>query len=410
MSQPTTEGTLGRLPLPEFVALAAMLMALNALAIDIMLPALPLISEDYALASPNDQQLVVICYLLGFGASQLVYGPLTDRYGRRPVLFLSLICYAIAGVACVLAPSFEWLLAARAFQGASAGGSRVIAVSAARDQYSGRTMARVMSLVMMVFMSAPILAPWFGQMLMQVMDWRGIFWSLAAFGVVMFVWVLLRLPETLPADRRSPLNPASVFGNYRKVASTRETLGYTFASGLMFSAMMSYISSSEQIYHDVYDTGDWFPLWFAGAAFAMSASNLINSRLVERLGMRRLAHAALIGLVAVCLVHFLIALQGPVPFPLFYSLILLEFFLMGFQGPNYNAIAMEPLGRLAGSGAALMGFASTFVSAIIGGLIARTFDGSLTPILFGHVIVTSLALAAVALTERGRLMTSQARD
>ena len=174
--------------------------------------------------------------------------------------------------------------------------------------------------------------------------------------------------------------------------------------------MMSYISSSEQIYHDVYDTGDWFPLWFAGAAFAMSASNLINSRLVERLGMRRLAHAALIGLVAVCLVHFLIALQGPVPFPLFYSLILLEFFLMGFQGPNYNAIAMEPLGRLAGSGAALMGFASSFVSAIIGGLIARTFDGSLTPILFGHVIVTSLALAAVALTERGRLMTSQARD
>jgi DHA1 family bicyclomycin/chloramphenicol resistance-like MFS transporter len=399
-----------QLPLPEFVALAAMLMALNALAVDIMLPALPMISETYRLTNANDQQLVIIGYLLGFGASQLVYGPLSDRFGRRPVLFVSLACYALAGLACVFAPSFEWLLAARAFQGVSAGGSRVIAVSAARDLYSGRAMARVMSLVMMVFMSAPILAPWFGQMLLKIVDWHGIFWSLSIFGAVMFTWVLTRLPETLPEDRRSPIDPASVLANYRQVASTRVTFGYTIASGLMFSAMMSYISSSEQIYHDVYHTGDMFPLWFAGAAFAMSGSNLINSRLVERLGMRRLSHAALIGLVVVCLIHFVIAMQGPVPFPVFYTLILIEFFMMGFQGPNYSAIAMEPLGRLAGSGAALMGFASSFVSATIGGLIARTFNGELTPILAGHVVVSTLALLAVVITEKGRLMDSRSHE
>jgi MFS transporter, DHA1 family, multidrug resistance protein len=404
-STPQSETTtpIRRLPLAEFVAMTAMLMATNALAIDIMLPALPAMGADFSISHENDRQLIIIAYMLGFGISQLVYGPLTDRFGRRSVLFISLSFYAVAGIACIFAPTFPMLIAARVFMGASAGGSRVIAVSAARDLYVGREMAKVMSLVMIVFMAAPIVAPFIGQMMLKIMDWRGIFWGLAIFGMIMVVWVYVRLPESLPKERRVPLNLPTMFRNYGKVISTRESLGYTIASGFMFGGLMSYISASEQLYHEVYKTGDMFALWFAGAAIAMSVSNLINSRLVERLGMRRMSHGALIGFVVVSAVHCLISLQGPVPFPLFYTLVLLAFFMIGFQGPNYNAIAMEPLGRLAGSGAALMGFASSFVSATIGGFIASQFDGSTTPIFIGHFVVSSLALVTILVTERGKL-------
>lgn len=395
-----------RLPLGEFVALTAMLMALNALAVDIMLPALPQMGADFGVAQENDRQLIIIAYMLGFGVSQLFYGPLTDRFGRRSVLFISLFFYVVAAIMCVFAPTFDLLIWARVFMGASAGGSRVIAVSAARDLYVGRQMAKVMSLVMIVFMSAPIVAPFFGQLMLKVMTWHGIFWVLAALGVIMFVWVLVRMPETLPVERRVPLNLPTMFRNYWKVIRTREAFGYTIASGFLFGGLMSYISSSEQLYHEVYATGDWFALWFAGAAVAMSISNLINSRLVERLGMRVISHFALICFVIVSIVHALIALQGPVPFPLFYTLVLLAFFCIGFQGPNYNAIAMEPLGALAGSGAALIGFVSSFVSASIGGLIARQFDGTVTPIFIGHAVLGTLALIAIFITERGKLMKS----
>ncbi len=393
-----------RLSLPEFVALTAALMALNALAIDIMLPALPAMGADFHVPQENDRQMIIVAYMLGFGVSQLFYGPLTDRFGRRSVLFISLFFYIVAAIMCVYASSFELLIWARAFMGASAGGSRVIAVSAARDLYVGRQMAKVMSLVMIVFMSAPIVAPFFGQIMLKYMSWHGIFWALAIFGVIMFTWVLVRMPETLPLDRRVPLNLPTMFRNYWKVIRTREALGYTIASGFLFGGLMSYISSSEQLYHEVYATGDWFALWFAGAAVAMSISNLINSRLVERIGMRPISHFALICFVIVSIIHAIIAMQGPVPFPLFYTLVILAFFCIGFQGPNYNAIAMEPLGALAGSGAALIGFASSFVSASIGGLVARQFDGTVTPIFIGHAVVGTLALITIFITERGKLM------
>lgn len=404
--------------------MTAMLMALNALAIDIMLPALPDMAVSFgltpALAHPiqcpavldpnsNDQQLIIVSYMLGFGVSQLVYGPLTDRFGRRSVLFVSLFCYIIAAILCIYAPTFDLLIAARVFMGASAGGSRVIAVSAARDLYVGRQMAKVMSLVMIVFMVAPIVAPFMGQVMLNGgMTWHGIFWVLAAFGGVMFLWVLIRLPETLPPERRVPFNPRSMLRSYWQVIRTREALGYTIASGFLFGALMSYISSSEQLFHNVYPTGDQFPLWFAGAAIAMTASNLINSRIVERLGMRKISHAALIAFVIVSAIHAAFALAGPVDFTIFYVLLLAAFFCIGFQGPNYNAIAMERLGAIAGSGAALIGFASSFVSASIGGLVARQFDCTTTPIFVGHFVLGALALLVIFITERGRLMQSSA--
>lgn len=394
----------------EFVFMAALLMASNAMAIDIMLPALADIGTTFSLAGENDRQLVIIAYMLGFGVSQLFYGPLTDRFGRRRVLFVSLGCYVATSIACAVSPSFEWLIVSRILQGTAAGGSRVIAVSVARDLYSGRRMAKVMSLVMIVFMVAPIAAPTVGQLLLFVTDWKGIFWALVVFGAAMFVWVLMRLPETLPPENRSPLNAPSILRNYWTVLTTRDSVGYMAASGMLFASLMSYISSSEQLYHEVYHTGAMFPLWFGGAALAMSVSNLINSRLVERFGMRRMSHGALLVFVAANGVHALLASQGPVPFELFYSLVLVAFFAMGFQGPNYNAIAMEPLGRIAGSGAALIGFASSFVAASIGGLIARQFDGSTSPIFVGNFTVAFIALAIILFTERGKLFGSGQPD
>ena len=339
-----------RLALGEFVALTAMLMALNALAIDIMLPALPQMGADFQVAQENDRQLIIISYMLGFGVSQLFYGPLTDRFGRRSVLFVSLGFYTLAAVLCVIAPTFELLIWARVFMGASAGGSRVIAVSAARDLYVGREMAKVMSLVMIVFMSAPIIAPFVGQMMLKVMNWRGIFWALAVFGLIMFAWVLARMPETLPPERRVPLNIPTMFGNYWKVIKTREAFGYTIASGFLFGGLMSYISASEQLYHQAYDTGDWFALWFAGAAVAMTLSNLINSRLVERLGMRVLSHGALIGFVIVSAIHAVLALMGPVPFPLFYTLVILAFFCHRVPGAELQRDCDGAAGRAGGVG------------------------------------------------------------
>ncbi|MDZ4759498.1 MAG: multidrug effflux MFS transporter [Alphaproteobacteria bacterium] len=399
-----------RLHIAEFVAMTASLMAMNALAIDIMLPALSDISASYSLENPNDRQLVIVVYMLGFGVSQLVWGPLTDRFGRRPILWFTLLGYSIGGLGCVFAPDFGFLLAARTLQGVMAGASRVIAMAAARDIYSGRRMAQVMSLVMMTFMAAPILAPSIGQFILFFAGWHAIFWVLVVFGLIMLVWCGLRLPETLPPDRRTPLNVSSILKSYGTVFRTRDTLGYMIASGLIFGGLFSFISSSEQVFREVYDTGTAFPLWFAGVAVAMSAANLLNSRFVISLGMRRISHGALLGFIVVSALHVLLAAQGLAPFPVFYALLLAAFFAIGLQGPNYNAIMMEPLGRLAGSGSAVSGFVTSFGSGLIGGAIARTFDGSTTPIFIGHLLLGLGALLAILITERGRLMRPQTLD
>ncbi len=390
--------------------MTASLMAMNALAIDIMLPALSDISASYSLENPNDRQLVIVVYMLGFGVSQLVWGPLTDRFGRRPILWFTLLGYSIGGLGCVFAPDFGFLLAARTLQGVMAGASRVIAMAAARDIYSGRRMAQVMSLVMMTFMAAPILAPSIGQFILFFAGWHAIFWVLVVFGLIMLVWCGLRLPETLPPDRRTPLNVSSILKSYGTVFRTRDTLGYMIASGLIFGGLFSFISSSEQVFREVYDTGTAFPLWFAGVAVAMSAANLLNSRFVISLGMRRISHGALLGFIVVSALHVLLAAQGLAPFPVFYALLLAAFFAIGLQGPNYNAIMMEPLGRLAGSGSAVSGFVTSFGSGLIGGAIARTFDGSTTPIFIGHLLLGLGALLAILITERGRLMRPQTLD
>jgi len=282
-------------PVAELVVMVASMMALNALAIDVMLPALGAIARDFAVAEPNDQQLVVVAYILGFGVPQLAWGPLSDRFGRRPVLFASLIGYTLTGLATVWAGSFAALLALRFGQGVFAAGCRVISVAVVRDLYAGRGMARIMSLVMTVFMVVPITAPALGQAVLLFAPWEAIFAVLAAAGFAMLAWTFLRLPETrAPADR-GPLARREIAAAYALVVKTRTTFGYMLASGVIFGALFAFISTSEQIFREVFHQGENFVFWFGGIAMALSGANLLNARLVRRHGMRRLSHGALVG-------------------------------------------------------------------------------------------------------------------
>ncbi|MEX1367244.1 MAG: multidrug effflux MFS transporter [Nannocystaceae bacterium] len=396
----------GGLSTVELVAMVAALMSLNALAIDVMLPAMGAVAADLGVRSANDQQLVIVAYVLGFGFPQLVFGPVADRYGRRPALLVALVGYTVAGFACMAAPSFEMLLALRFLHGVFAAGCRVVAVTLVRDLFAGRGMAKVMSLVMTVFMLVPIIAPAIGQGILLVAPWRWCFGVLGIAGVLMLGWTMVRLPETLHATQRQPLGLRQTLGAYAAVLRSRPTFGYMLGSGIIFGALFAFLSASEQIFREVFGRGDTFALWFAAVALVLALTNFANSRLVTRFGMRRLSHLALVGFTGfAALLLVLTALLGE-SFALFLPLFAICFAFFGLIGANFNALAMEPLGRIAGTASAAYGFATTTLSAVLGGLIGRAYDGSTQPLMLGFVGLGLASLLAVAVTERGRLFRS----
>ncbi len=393
-----------RLPVWEFVCIVAGLMALNATAVDIMLPALNNIQETFQFEDDNRRQQMVIVYLMGLGVSQIFYGPLIDRFGRRPVLLVSLSVYIAFGLACLLAPSYNLLILARLVQGCSAGATRVVAAAVVRDCYTGRAMAEIMSVVMLVFMAAPILAPSIGGgILFMFEDWRSIFWALVIFGLAMLIWSYFRLPETLAPQNKTPLQPLAIARSYKIVFTNRLAMGYSLASALVFGTLFGYISASEQIYSVTFDLEKSFPYWFAGTAAGMAVANLLNSRLVQKLGMRFLSHWALIGMLVVNFVYAALSFNGHNDFLPFYGVMVVSFICMGFIGPNFSATAMEPLGHIAGTASALYGFAATFLAAVIGWIVGAQYDGNLGPLFLGNAICLVLALVSVLFTERGKL-------
>ncbi|HZF94306.1 MAG TPA: multidrug effflux MFS transporter [Allosphingosinicella sp.] len=377
----------------EFIALMAALMASNALAIDAMLPALPAIGEALGVAEENRRQLVITAYLMGFGVAQLLWGPLSDRFGRKGLLVGGLVLYGVFAVTAGLSGSFVLLLASRAMQGVAAAATRVLVVSIVRDRYQGPAMARVMSLTMIVFMIVPILAPFFGQAVLAVSTWRHIFIGLGVYGAVLALWTLLRLPETLAPENKRALSFARIGEAAAATLRIRQSIGNTIAQTLLMGALFAFLVSVQQIVFDVFERPTLLPWVFAAIAGPMALSSYANSRLVMRLGSRRILLAALTLFTAMSAVHLLVAQVAGETVWSFIALQALTMGCFGLIGANAGALAMEPLGRIAGTASSLQGAITTAGGALIGFGIGQQFDGTTIPFLIGFTLCGASALA-----------------
>ncbi len=393
----------------EFVLFIAGLMATNAIAIDSMLPALPEIGESLGIDTANHTQLVVTAYLLGFGGAQLIYGTLADRFGRRTILLFGLAVYTAASIGAIFAGTVEVMLAARVVQGIGAAATRILAITIVRDCYSGSHMARVMSLAFLVFLSVPIVAPSIGQAIILVAPWRGIFLMLCALGVVLFVWTLARLPETLHPEDRSPISFAGISHAVGLIVRSRVTVGYMLAITMVMGGLFGFINSAQQVFADAFDAEELFTLIFALIAVFMAASSLLNARVVEKLGMRRVSHVALCGYLAVTLVHAGIVLGDVENIWTFSILQGAMMFFFGLMVSNFNSMAMEPVGHVAGTASSVLGFVSTVGGALAGFVLGQNFDGTTLPLTLGFAGLAGAALCCVAFAESGRLFRADMR-
>jgi MFS transporter, DHA1 family, multidrug resistance protein len=391
----------------QFVAMIAALMATNALAIDSMLPALPEIGEALGIHVANDRQWVVTSYLLGFGAAQILYGTLADRFGRRAVLLPGLVVYALASLAAALAPDFTTMMIARVAQGIGAAATRVLAVSIVRDTYSGRQMARVMSLTFIVFLAVPILAPSIGQAIVLFAPWRWIFVALGLFGAVVALWVARKLPETLHEDDRSPIAVQPILAAFRICLTTRVSVGYMLAMTFMVGGLFGFINAAQQLFVDVFKAGDVFTLVFAVVAGFMALASFLNSRIVERYGMRRVSHGALVGYLAVTGLHCVVTFTGHETLWTFSAFQCATMFCFGLMVSNFGAMAMDPLGHVAGTASSVQGFVSTVGAALIGFYVGQHFDGTALPIVAGFATCGLVATGFVLVAEKGRLFRPQ---
>ena len=395
---------------PEFVVVIASIMALNPLAMDMMLPALPDIAATFHIPNANRPQEVLSTFLIGFGIGQFIMGPLSDRFGRRPVLVDGMVLYCVASLLAITAQSFETLLLARALQGLGTSATRVIATSIVRDCYAGRRMASVMSLAMMVFIAVPVVAPSFGQAVMLLTQWRGIFIVLTLYGALALAWSAWRMPETLVPEQRKSLAVRDVLGAFRQTVTNRQTLGYALAAGFVQGALFAFVFISQQVFVDIYQLGHYFPLAFAAAAIGIFAAGFLNARFVGRIGMRIMSHGALTGFVAVAGVTMAAAYLGALPLWLFMPLAALMMFSFGLMIANFTALAMEPQGHIAGTASSLYGSITTLLGIGIGTIIGQDFNGTLMPFATGFFICALAALAIVALTEKGRLFVPHHRS
>ncbi|MFO1058773.1 MAG: multidrug effflux MFS transporter [Dongiaceae bacterium] len=397
----------------ELVAIVALAMSLSALSIDNLLPAFTAIGEALTVAPANRLQLLIYVFMVGFAFTQPVYGPAADVLGRRPVLLAGLVIYAAASLLAVFAGSFDLLLAARALQGMGVAAARVVTVSIVRDRFAGREMARVMSFVMMVFITVPIFAPALGSGFLLIGGWRLIFITMLVMSLGMIAWIWLRLPETLHPEHRLPFSAARIARALKLTVTNRLSVGYATAMGLMLGNLMGYLGSSQQIFQtEVYGLGLWFAAAFSGIAAVMGLASFTNSRLVRRLGMRRISHGGVCGaaLFAALMLAAALAFGGRPPFWLFTPLLAGAMFLLGLTLPNFNALAMEPLGAVAGTAASLIGFYTTLMGVGIGAVVGQAFDGTVTPVAIGFLTGSLLALPVILWAERGRLFAAHPLD
>jgi DHA1 family bicyclomycin/chloramphenicol resistance-like MFS transporter len=387
----------------EFIALMAFSMSLVALSIDAMLPAFPEMAADLAVPTANDVQLVISLLFIGLAIGQPLYGPLSDSIGRKPTIYLGFVLFILGALLSMMATTYTAMLAGRFIQGLGAAAPRTVSLALIRDRFQGSEMARIMSYIMTVFILVPILAPSLGQGILLVAHWRAVFGTLVLMAVATMTWLALRQPETLlPADRK-PFTLEGVRKRFGDVLAHRVVLAYTLVTGCISGAFFGYLNVCQQIFQVQYGLGVLFPIYFAVLAFSVGVASLLNGKLVVRLGMHRLADWAL-RLMTVLSFVFLAAVwgyQGHPPLWLFMVLCLALFFCIGILFGNLNAIAMEPLGHVAGTGAAVIGSIATLVAVVLGYTIGESYDGTLLPMAVGFAVLTLFSLVLSRVHESG---------
>jgi DHA1 family bicyclomycin/chloramphenicol resistance-like MFS transporter len=387
----------------SFVLMIASLQAMAALGVDAMLPNLPAISDTYHLTADNERQLVITAYLIGFGLPQIFYGPLADRFGRKPVLLFGCAIYVAFSALAAFAPSFELLILARALQGMGAAATRALPNSIIRDCYGGRQMAKVMSLSFMIFMACPMLAPSLGASIALFASWRWVFGVLTLFGAAVAVWVVFKLPETLHDEDRTPIVPSRIAHSFGVALRSRQGMGYAGGMTFLIGALFGFVNCVQQVFQEVFHAPKVFPLAFAMMAGCMSLSSLTNAWLVGRIGMRPLSHRALLAFIGISLLHVVIAVTGHESIVTFTLLQAATMFSFGLMSGNFNAMAMEPLGHIAGSAASLQGMVSALGGSLVGFYIGQQFNKTTVPISVGYALCGCLTLVCVLYAEKGKL-------
>jgi DHA1 family bicyclomycin/chloramphenicol resistance-like MFS transporter len=391
----------------EFVTLMALMISITALSIDMMLPALPAIGRDLGVDYANDVQLVVTVLLFGMGIGQLLFGPLTDSFGRKPVIITGFVVFITGCLCSIFATRFELMVVGRLIQGIGTGGPRTAIIALVRDQYGGRAMARIMSAVMAIFIIVPVFAPALGQLVLLASGWQAIFGVLVGQGIVVLTWFAIRQPETLSRNDRIPFSTGRIVNAVVKVCKNRLSMGYTLAAGFIAGALMSYLSSAQQIFQEVYGLGREFPIYMAALALFIGGASFVNSRIVMRFGMRMLSYRAILALIFFMTIYLVITYQmdGGSPLWLMMAFFAPSFFCMGILFGNLNAIAMDPLKHMAGVGAAIVGSLSNFMASLIGASVGRCYDGSTLPLTTGFVILGILTAIAMRWADRPQKVT-----
>ncbi|WP_336279342.1 multidrug effflux MFS transporter [Bartonella sp. CB175] len=387
----------------EFVIVLASLMIINSIAIDIILPAMPSILETLHITNGNYQNYIISCYLISYGFTQIFFGPISDRYGRRKLILIGLACYSFASIGCAFVSNLPILLVLRVLQGIGGAAMRVITVSIIRDLYSGRKMAEVISIVMMVFLIAPMIGPATGQMILLLGHWQLIFIFMAVIGFGLMIWIYLRLPETLHVQRS--LSFSSIKENLTLVITTRSSLGYTLAASIILGCIFITINTSQQIYGGIYNLGFWFPIAFAISAACEVIACLLNSLFVGRFGMRRISHSMLLLFCVVSCVWFVgsIFSDGVIAFPFYMLLYCILMFACGGMLANFNTLSLEPLGDIAGTASSVSGFLQSSIGASLSFFVAQQFDETTIPNSAGFFFLSLIAILLVLWAERGHI-------
>ena len=382
----------------------ALMISLVAVSIDAMLPALPKIGADLGVAQANHNQLVISAFFFGFAAGQMVYGPISDSVGRKPVIYAGLALFMFGCVLSIFATDYTVMLIGRVIQGIGVAAPRTVSIALIRDQYEGPAMARIMSFIMAVFILMPAMAPALGQAVLALSNWRMIFVSFLLLSALVIVWFAVRQPETLSAERRAPFSLRHIAAAIVESVTNRPALEYMLAAGLVFGAFVGYLTSAQQIFQDQYGLGALFPAFFAVLALAIGAASIVNARLVMRLGMHLLALRALATLTSLSCAFFAVAaaLAGHPPLWALMAYGMVTFFCMGILFGNLTAMAMEPLGHIAGVAAAVIGSMTTFISLALGSAVGLSYNGTVLPLVGGFALLGMAAFGLLRWSERGR--------